>query len=334
MVPPLVTLAPPADGAAPAGPGLGLIADIGGTNARFALVGPDGVAHDSRTLLCVDYEGPAAAARAYLAEVRPPAAPVRGAFCVACPVTGDAVALTNNPWRFSVELTRQALGLDRLTVVNDFVANALAVPLLTDADRVRVGGGAPVPGMPVAVLGPGTGLGVALLVPAGDGRVVPVATEGGHVTMPATDAREAAVLDRLARRFDHVSAERVISGAGLVNLDQALCGVEGVEPATGDAAEIGRRALDGEDDVCLRALLLMFGMLGTVAGNLALSSGALGGVAIMGGIVPRYLDLFRASPFRARFEAKGRFRDYLAAIPVDVVTHRYPAFVGLAGLVA
>lgn len=314
--------------------GPGLIADIGGTNARFALVGPDGLARDARTLLCADYDGPAQAARAYLAEVRPPRAPGRGAFCVACPVVGDAVALTNNPWRFSVEATRQDLGLAQLAVVNDFVANALAVPLLTAADKVQVGGGAAVPDMPMAVIGPGTGLGVALLVPAGEGRVVPVATEGGHVTMPATDDREAAVLERLSRRFDHVSAERVVSGAGIVNVYQALCGLEDVEPATGDPAEIGRRALDGEDGLCLRTLHLVFGMLGTVAGNLALSSGALGGVTLMGGIVPRYLDLFRVSPFREKFEAKGRFRAYLRNVPVHVVTHPYPAFVGLAGLVA
>ncbi|GAA0576080.1 glucokinase [Caenispirillum bisanense] len=312
----------------------GLIADIGGTNARFALIGPDGQAHDARTLLCADYDGPAAAARAYLREVQAATAPGRGAFCVACPVAGDTVALTNNPWRFSIAATRDALGLDRLTVVNDFVANALAVPRLTAADRVRIGGGEPVAGRPMAVLGPGTGLGVALLVPAGDGRLVPVATEGGHVTMPATDAGEAAVLERLGRRFDHVSAERVISGAGIVNVYQAVCGVEGAEPATDDPAEIGRRAIDDGDPLALHSLHLVFGMLGTVAGNLALSTGALGGVTIMGGIVPRYLDLFRASPFRTKFEAKGRFRDYLSGIPVDVVVHPYPAFVGLAGLVA
>ncbi len=311
----------------------GLIADIGGTNARFALTGPDGEAHDARTLLCADYDGPAAAAQAYLREVRPAVAPTRGAFCVACPVAGDGVALTNNPWRFSIAATRATLGLAHLTVVNDFVANALAVPRLSAADRVRIGGGEPVAGRPMAVLGPGTGLGVALLVPTADGALVPVATEGGHVTMPATDAREAAVLERLGRRFDHVSAERVISGAGIVNVYQALCGVEGAEPVTDDPAEIGRRALDDGDPLALGSLHLVFGMLGTVAGNLALSSGALGGVTIMGGIVPRYLDLFRASPFRAKFEAKGRFRDYLSGIPVDVVVHHYPAFVGLAGLV-
>lgn len=228
---------------------------------------------------------------------------------------------------------REHLGLTRLEVVNDFVANALAVPHLSDQDRVRVGGGAADTRFPIAVLGPGTGLGVALLIPSNGGAVMPIATEGGHVTMPARTPREVAVLSVLQRRFDHVSAERVISGSGLVNLYQSLCELEGATPATDDPADLGHRASSGNDLLAREALDLMFGMLGTVAGNLALSTGALGGVAIMGGIVPRYLNLFKNSAFREAFEAKGRFQSYMRGIPVDVVTHAYPAFLGLAGLV-
>ncbi|EKV30553.1 Glucokinase [Caenispirillum salinarum AK4] len=326
--PPVTDTTPP-----PARPGLGLIADIGGTNARFALVDDAGATLSPRTLLCADYDGPAEAAEAYLREIEAHQPVNRGAFCAACPVLGDRVKLTNNPWDFSVDAVRRRLKLDRLEVVNDFVANALAVPHLGADDRVRVGGGPAVERLPVAVLGPGTGLGVALLVPLGGGKVMPVATEGGHVTMPARTPREAEVLGVLRRRFDHVSAERVISGSGLVNVYQAVCGLDGATPDTDDPAELGRRAAADEDPRAREALDLMFAMLGTVAGNLALSSGALGGVAIMGGIVPRYLDLFQAGPFREAFEAKGRFRAYMRGIPVDVVTHAYPAFVGLAGLV-
>lgn len=270
---------------------------------------------------------------AYLREIGTKEPVRRGAFCAACPVLGDWVQLTNSSWSFSIDATRRRLGLDRLEVVNDFVANALAVPLLTDADRVRVGGGPAVEHLPIAVLGPGTGLGVALLVPLGGGKVIPIATEGGHVTMAARTPREIAVLGVLQRRFGHVSAERVISGAGLVNLYHALCELEGLTPDADDPADVGNRALAGGDPVAREALDLMFGMLGTVAGNLALSAGALGGVAIMGGIVPRYLDIFRDGSFREAFEAKGRFRTYMRGIPVDVVTHEYPAFLGLAGMV-
>lgn len=317
----------------PARPGLGLIADVGGTNARFALVGDDGVPYQARTLLVADHAGPEAAARAYLREVSCDEPVTRAALCAACPVIGDRVRLTNGAWDFSIEETRRRLDLDRLEVVNDFVANALAVPLLPPEESIQVGGGDPLPQCPMAVLGPGTGLGVALLVPTGEGHVVPLATEGGHVTVPAIGAREAAVVAVLARKFDHVSAERVISGMGIVNVYQALCGVDGCQPDTDDPAEIGRRAVSGEDPLCREALEMVFAMLGTVAGNLALSAGALGGVYIMGGIVPRYMDLFSTGPFRERFEAKGRFRAYLKEVAVRVVTNRYPAFVGLAGLV-
>jgi glucokinase len=313
-------------------PGLGLIADIGGTNARFALVGPQGTPQAPRTLRCADYAGPAEAATAYLRETGVSGRVVRGAFCAACPVLGDRVRLTNNAWDFSVDAVRTALGLERLEVVNDFVANALAAPRLDAADRVRIGGGKAVDGLPIAVLGPGTGLGVALLLPLPDGTVMPVATEGGHVTMAARTDREAAVLTVLRKWYNPVSAERVISGPGLANLHRALCTVDTVPPTTDDPADIGRRATEG-DPLAGEALNMMFAMLGTVAGNLALSSGALGGVVIMGGIVPRYLDLFKAGAFRTAFEDKGRFAAYMQGIPVDVVTHAYPAFVGLAGLV-
>ena len=312
----------------------GLIADIGGTNARFALVAPGGEAASAPlTLPCADYAGPAEAALDYLARVRPERRPRRAAFAVASPVTGDAIAMTNHPWRFAITGTRQALELDGLTVVNDFTAAALAVPHLAPADRTQVGGGEPVPDQPIAVLGAGTGLGVSGLVPTGQGWVA-LATEGGHVTQAPFTERESALVGLMRTRFDHVSAERLLSGAGLVNLYQAIATLGGhpVEPLTPDL--VSERGGSGQDPLCSEAVATFFAMLGTTAANLALTLGARGGVYIAGGIVPRLLEAFLVSGFRQRFEDKGRFRAYLAPIPVYVVTHPYLAFLGLQRMVA
>ncbi|CCQ75583.1 glucokinase [Magnetospira sp. QH-2] len=311
-----------------ASPGLGLIADIGGTNARFALCDETGKIFHQRTLQCADYPGLLAAAQAYLADAAPSEPPCLGAFDVAGPVDGDRIEITNNPWAFSIEETRQALSFDRLEVVNDFAANALAAPHIVENDRVPVGGGTPTPGRPMAVIGPGTGLGTALVVPH-DGGYIPVPGEGGHATLPAADDEEAAVIHHLRHRHGPVFAEQLISGSGLVNLHCTLSLLRGVpvEPMT--PAQVGA----GTDAQCRDALDMMFALLGTVAGDLALYGGARGGVFVMGGIVPRYLERFQQSKFRQRFVAKGGFEDYMEAIPTWVVTHPLPAFVGLVSLI-
>ncbi len=310
----------------------GLIADIGGTNARFALVVPGEDPKHALVLPCIDYAGPAEAARAYLHRVAPGCQPARAAFAVAGPVAGDHVAMTNHPWRFSAREVRDRLGAEHLDVVNDFTAVALSVPRLKAQDLVNVGGGAPIPDMPIAALGPGTGLGMSGLIPSSGGFTALV-TEGGHATMPAADDRESQVLDWLRGLFDHVSAERVLSGPGLVNLYSALCELDGKEPEPMPPDQVSSQAIDGSCPICAEALAMFFAMLGTVAGNFALSLGARQGVYIAGGIVPRLKDAFLRSRFRDRFEAKGRFRPYLAAIPIHLIVHRYPAFLGLAALV-
>lgn len=311
----------------------GLIADIGGTNARFALVDPDGLKTvQPLVLACADFPGPAEAALAYLERVMPTKTPDRAAFDVACPVIGDQISLTNHPWSFSIRDVQDRLRLSSLKVVNDFTAVALSVPLLTDADQVTVGGGDPVEDTPIAVLGAGTGLGVSALIPH-SGRWEALATEGGHVTMAAATEREAAVLAWLRGRFGHVSAERVLSGPGIVNLHAALRGLAGqTEEEDITPSEVSRRALSG-DPLEREVLDMFFAMLGTIAGNLAISLGAMGGVVIAGGIVPKLLPTFLASGFYPRFIDKGRFRSYLEKIPVKVTIHPYPAFLGLTGLV-
>lgn len=312
---------------------LALIADIGGTNVRFALVGADGVPTHTTPMRCADFKGPAEAAKAFLAAVAPRSSVDRAAFAVASPVTGDRIDLTNSAWNFSVEMVRRDLGLDRLDVVNDFTAVALSIPHLTEGDLLKVGGGEPAADAAIAVLGPGTGLGVSTLVPVGGGRYVPLPGEGGHVTMAATDEREAALLAILRKRFGHVSAERVLSGPGLVNLYEALATFRDAAITYTSPDAISQRGLDNSCPICREALDTFFGMLGSVAGNLALSVGARGGVYIAGGILPRMKAEFAQSGFRSRFEDKGRFNAYLAPIPTWLITHPQPAFAGLAGLV-
>lgn len=311
-----------------------LIADIGGTNARFALVDEHGRPGEPMVVRCADHAGPAEAAQAFLAAQGGGARPLRAAFAVASPITGDVVDLTNSAWHFSIEAVRRQLGLDRLDVINDFTAVALSVRHLGPDHVVKLGGGGAVGLCPIGVIGPGTGLGVSALVPDFAGRWTALATEGGHVTLAAANAHEDAVLDWLRGRFGHVSAERILSGPGLVNLYDALAAIRGVPAAYSTPDAISARGLDGSCPLCREALDMFFAMLGTVAGNLALTVGARGGIYIAGGVLPRMRDAFVQSGFRRRFEDKGRFHDYLAPIPTWLVVHPQPAFAGLAGLVS
>ncbi len=310
----------------------GLIADIGATNTRFALVGPGGAITRTRVVATDDYASLSDAIEDYLTTEAPPAKPTLAVVAVAAPVTGDMVTMTNNPWTFSIQAMGKQFGFTALHVINDFVANALAVPQLAPADRQQIGGGAPVEGAPIGVIGPGSGLGVSVLIPQGN-RFVPLQGEGGHVTMAAADKREAAVLELMRKRFDHVSAERFLSGPGLVNLYNALCELAKEPAAPLTAAQITDSRTGEEEPRAREATAMFCAMLGTIAGNLALTIGARGGIYIAGGIVPKLGAAFAQSDFRERFEAKGRFHGYLAAIPTYVITHSSPALLGAAKLI-
>ncbi|HEX5078996.1 MAG TPA: glucokinase [Geminicoccaceae bacterium] len=303
-----------------------LLADIGGTNARFALSGRNGRPSAEKTLRTADYRGPVEAVRAYLGDREVDEA----VFAMALPVSADWVQLTNSPWAFSIEQTRQALGLARLTVINDFSAQALAVPALTAKERLQIGDGEPVEGAAIGVIGPGTGLGVGGLLRIGH-RWHPVASEGGHVSLAPRDEVDAAVWARLRERFGHVSNERVLSGPGLVNLATAIAAIAGEELRIDDPKEVSRRAEAG-CRFCRAALDRFSGLLGAAAGDLALTLCAQGGVYIGGGLVKRLGSLFDAGGFRASFVAKGRFEDYLRAVPTYLVTRRDPGLLGAAVL--
>lgn len=306
-----------------------LVGDIGGTNARFATIAGPGRDIDlMRTLPCADFAGPGEAIEHYLASTGMPR-PRWCAFGIANPVDGDMVRMTNHHWAFSTGALRDALGLDHLQVINDFTALAMALPALQASDLVQIGGGSPVPRRAIGLLGAGTGLGISGLLPSGD-DYAPIEGEGGHVTLAASDAHETALIAWLATRHRHVSAERVLSGPGLVALYEAHAAVAGqhAEPLT--AAEISRHALTGDSPLCVATLNTFCALLGTEAANLALILGARGGVYIGGGIVPKLGEFFARSPFRARFEQKGRFSEYLASIPTYVIHAPYPGLLGAA----
>ena len=296
-----------------------LLGDVGGTNARFALQsGPGAALEAPAQYRCADFESLQAVLRHYLAEAARPQ-PQSAAIGIANPIDGDRVRMTNHDWQFSIEALRQALGLRRLLFVNDYAALALALPTLRSDEMRPVGGGTAVPGAPLALLGPGTGLGVSGLMRGANGTDSVLSGEGGHVTLAAADEEEAAVIGWLRGRFGHVSAERALSGQGLENLYQAWAALHGQAAEPLSAAQISERGLRRSDPACDAALELFLGLLGNVAGNLALTLGARGGVYIGGGIVPRLAARIDASRLRQRFEQKGRFSGYLCRIPLLLI---------------
>jgi glucokinase len=315
-----------------------LIADVGATNARFALLGTTGQIERVRVLACADYPTIEAAIEAYYGQEpaltpsesqRPRAA----ALAIAGPITGDRVAMTNHPWSFAIGELRRRLDVDRVLAVNDFTAVAAAIPHLKPSDGSAVGGGSPAASVPIGVIGPGSGLGAGGLIPMGESWLA-LSGEGGHITMAPATARESVVLDHMRQRFDHVSAERLLSGPGLLNLYNTLAQIDGVPAASYSPAQITDPQIGERDPHCREAVEIFCAMLGTIAGNLALTLGARGGVYIAGGIAPKLGPRFAASMFRRRFEDKGRMRPYLASIPTYVITHPFPAFFGLAALLS
>lgn len=311
-----------------------LVADVGGTNARFGWVGEAGgpVRH-VRTLPVAGHAGPAEAVAAYLQVLQaesgePLPRPRRAAWALATALVGDGVELTNGHWRFSRSGLQQVLGLEQLCLLNDFEALALSLPRL-QPHQMRAHGASPRAEGVLAVIGPGTGLGVGGVVHTGQTWTA-LPGEGGHATLAATDDDEAQVLAEVRRRFEHVSAERLLSGLGLPVLYQAVC-VLADRPARELAApQIMEAGARGEDAMCQRTLHLFCALLGSFAGNVALTLGARGGVYIGGGIVPRLGEFFFQSRFREKFEAKGRFRAYLADIPTALITDTLAALTGAA----
>jgi glucokinase len=307
-----------------------LLGDIGGTNARFALLSPEGLG-PVETLAVADYAGADDAIAAFLRGCRPSARVHAAILGIAAPVNGGRCQITNSAWIIDSSSLCRRFGLAFVDLHNDFEAVACALPHLQKTDLRPIGGGQARTDAPMVALGPGTGFGVAALLPDAGG-VRPVASEGGHATLAAGNAREDAILDCLRRRFGHVSVERVVSGPGLENLFQAIAALDGSHVPPHTAGEITEAGLAGTCPVSRAALEQFCAFLGSVAGNFALTFKARGGIFIAGGIAPRIFDFLAASAFRERFEAKGRYRAYLETIPSSVIVRADAAFLGLKAI--
>ena len=304
-----------------------LLADIGGTNARFALLNQGEIGPISR-IKVAEQRGFIEAVTAFLTPHRAGGAIGAAVLGVAGTVEENRCRVTNSGWMVDGGVLQAAFGFKPVRLLNDFEALAWSLPRLKPADLYPNGGGRSVAGAPMLVIGPGTGFGAACLV-SPDGSAVAIAAEAGHATLPGTSQRDDAVIDHLRSQFGHVSAERALSGPGLKNLYAALAAIDRVDVPHRDATAITQAALDGSCGVCRAALDMFCAMLGTVAGNLALTFCARGGVFIAGGIVPRFVDDVARSKFRERFEAKGRFRPYLEGIPTNIILRPDATFVGL-----
>ena len=306
-----------------------LLADIGGTYARFTLEVAPGVMERTLSLQCQDHADFYSAVMSYLAQIPAEvAASLRNAaVAIATPIAGDLVRMTNYHWQFSIEQMRQRLQFDNLVVVNDFTALAMALPSLLPHQRRQVGGGSIEARSVVGLIGAGTGLGVSGLIPANEGWIA-LGTEGGHTSFAPRDEREMDILRFAWKEHSHVSFERLVSGPGIELIYRALAHRKGVPAALLPAAEITRRAIEAQDPLCRETIDVFCAVLGTAAGNLAVTQGAFGGIYIGGGIVPRLGHAFDQSGFRARFEDRGRFSDYMKRIPTFVVTSGDATLVG------
>lgn len=308
-----------------------LVGDVGGTNARFAvarMVEGKVVLDHHESFPASEHPTFLGGVKAFLdgCEVKPSG----GVIAVAGPVTDGAIDLTNSPWRVS-EPELATLGLEPVKLINDFEALAWGAPIVPEDELASLGGSSEGdPHSTLAVLGPGTGFGVSALVRDAHGNEMAMPSEGGHACFPPGDPIEDEILRILRRRYTRVSIERLICGPGLLNMHRALAEIEGRETHIDDPAEITTTALQDPNTPCGNTLARFCAILGAVAGDIALTTGARGGVYIAGGIAPRILPFLQASPFRERFERKGRFQPYMEAIPTKVILHKHAALLGAA----
>ena len=307
-----------------------LLGDIGGTSARFAVLTGDTLGPIDH-LPVSEYRSTIEAIDGYLSNRRDRSRIGAAVLGLAGPVENGRCIIINSQWVTDADELRATFGFKTINLINDFEAIAYALPHLSAQDVKPLAPAKPLPGESMAVIGPGTGLGMAGLVRHAGGMTV-IATEGGHATLPGLTPREDAVITHLRRWFGHVSAERALSGPGLENLHSAIAAIDAAAVPSRTAAEITRHALERSCPVCVAAVDMFCAMLGTVAGNLALMFRARGGVYISGGIAPRLVNHLMQSEFHARFVAKGRLREYLESVPIAVIVNPDAAFLGLKAL--
>ncbi|GLS91042.1 glucokinase [Psychromonas marina] len=305
---------------------LSVVADIGGTNIRLAVCcNKTGETSQLLTYACAEFETLDAAILEYFSTLSEPVTSV--CLGIACPVEGDFVAMTNLSWKFSQLELKATLNVEHLFVINDYTAISLAVPFLTDNDKIQVGQGEAKKHGVTAVFGPGTGLGVSHIIYNGQ-KWVSLDGEGGHVSFAPNTREQSDILLSLQEQFGHVSGERLLSGQGLVNIYQALCRINDKPIEFKEPKEVTAAGIDNTCALANRSLHVFCEAMGGFGGNLALNLDCTGGVYIAGGIVPRFVEFFENSKFRAFFEEKGRFQSYLATVPTYLITHDNPGLVG------
>jgi glucokinase len=312
---------------------LNLVADIGGTNIRFGLVNDDGQTSDIKTYQCDQYDSLADVISVYLALHNSAGKTINACLAIACPVETDQITMTNLPWTFSQSTLKKALSISQLFLINDYTAIAHAVPLLTQAQKVQIGEGVAIADKPISICGPGTGLGVANLVPTIDGWCC-LGGEGGHVDFAPVDADEIKILSYLLETKQHrISYEQLLCGRGLEQIYQAFLSIDNLPKSNLSAEQISAKAIDGSCRLCEKALHQFCNTLGSFAGNLALTLGCFGGVYIAGGIVPRFIDFIKNSNFRQRFDTKGRLSSFINNIPTYVITENQPGLLGASAYI-
>jgi glucokinase len=342
---------------------INLIADIGGTNIRLGLAcaEPEINITEIETYQCKEFTNLKDVIALYLASKALTNHTINACLAIACPVDNDLISMTNLPWQFSQKELKQSLKLHTLSFINDYTAIAMAIPLLSAHQKIKIGGGSTVVGKPISVCGPGTGLGVANLVPisvAGKNQWHCISGEGGHIDFAPTNDTELQVLNFIQKIKKRVSYEQLLSGYGLEQIYQALLSInqskedtskestnaekkvstktktiKGMTAKDMTAKEITAKALDGSCDFCEQSLTLFCNVLGSFSGNLALIMNSQGGVYIAGGIVPRFIDYLKNSDFRERFECKGRLANITKQAPTYVITEQQPGLLGAAAFI-
>lgn len=320
---------------------INLVADIGGTNIRLAITDKNNNINDIKTYECEQFPHLSNVIHQYLTDKKLLNTQINACLAIACPVDTDSISMTNLPWKFSQKQLKAELKLNTLTLINDYTAIAMAIPLLTDDQKVKIGGGESVLNQPIAVCGPGTGLGVANLENI-NGHWHCLGGEGGHIDFAPVDELDIKIFQQLKKTKNRISYEQLLSGYGLEQTYQALLVINNQQASNGEltkpsiklsAKDISTKALAGSCGVCEQALSQFCKILGSFAGNLALTTGSIGGVYIAGGIVPRFVDYMKKSEFRERFETKGRMSHINKQTPTYIITESQPGLLGAAAYI-
>ncbi|MCR3754604.1 MAG: glucokinase [Candidatus Westeberhardia cardiocondylae] len=303
-----------------------LVGDIGGTNVRLALCNTyTGKIYKICIYSGKKYKNIEQVIQKYLNKQNIKI--IQACIAIACPITQDWISMTNHSWKFSIKNIQQKLQLKQLEIINDFTAISMAIPMLTKKDIIQFGGKEPIQGKPIVIYGAGTGLGVSHLIKINH-HWISFPGEGGHVDFASSNREEDTILSILRTEIKHVSAEKVLSGPGLVNLYRAIVKSQGKIPNSLLPQQITKQAIQKTCQDSYKTLSLFCTLMGRFGGNLALNMGTFGGVYIAGGIIPKFLQFFSQSNFREAFEDKGRFTKYLKNIPVYLITHKQPGLLG------